>query len=97
MGGAGWLGRLFIPFVLQSLERQKDGVLKVLCSVLLKVFFSLNSSVSVKIMVVANVLEEGARPWWFSHVTSVTTCRASAKPNQAVLEAKHGWFCSLLR
>lgn len=85
---------LFIPYVLQSLKRQKDGVLKVLRSLVLIVFFILNNFVIVKLMVVADVFEERARPWCFFHVTSVTTCCALAKRNQAVLEAKHGWFCS---
>lgn len=56
---------LFIPYVLQSLKRQKDGILKVLYSVILKVFFSLNNFVILKLMLVADVLEERARPWWF--------------------------------
>lgn len=62
---------LLVPYVLQSLERQKDGVLKVLGSTILKVFFNLNNFVILKIIVVANVLEKRTRPWWFSHVTSV--------------------------
>lgn len=53
---------LFIPYVLQSLKRQKDGILKVLYSVILKVFFSLNNFVILKLMLVADVLEERARP-----------------------------------